>query len=366
VNIDFVDLKRQNRIYKKEITKAIEDTVFNATFSLGKPLEEFEKKFAAFCDKKYAVGLNSGTDALFLTLIAYGIGKGDEVITAANSYIASAMTVSNVAATPVLADVDPKSYNIDPKEIEKRITRKTKAIIPIHLYGQSADMDPIVDIAKKHRLIIIEDCCQAHGGKYKDKILPYTETGAFSFYPGKNLGAFGDGGAVVTDNKQIKEKLKYLRNDGSVEKYVHETFGYKSRLDTLHASILLAKLKHLEKWNQKRRKAAQKYNKLLKGIEQIKTPVEMPYAYHAYHIYAILAEKRDALKKYLEKNGISTVIHYPTPIHLQPVYKNLGYKKGDFPIAEKLAKKTLSLPMFPEIKDSEIEYICKKIKTFYK
>lgn len=366
MNIDFVDLKRQNKLYKNELMRAIEQIVDDATFVFGKPLEEFEEQFARFCNKKYCIGVNSGTDALFLTLKAYGISVGDEVITAPNSYIASAMVATNVGAKPVFADVDPQSYNINPTKIEAVITKKTKAIIPVHLYGQAADMDPIVAIAKKHNLIIIEDCCQAHGAKYKGEDVPYTETGAFSFYPGKNLGAFGDGGAVVTDNLEIRHKLEYLRNDGSTKKYEHKMFGFKSRLDTLQANILLTKLKYLEKFVDKRRKAAQEYNKLLKGIKQIKTPIEMEYAYHAYHIYAILAEKRDDLKKYLEKNGISTVIHYPTPIHLQPVYKNLGYKKGDFPITETLAKKTISLPMFPEIKDEEIEYVCEKIRRFYK
>lgn len=365
MKINFVDLKRQNKLYKKEFMQAIENVVDDAIFSSGKPLELFEQEFASFCNKKYAVGLNSGTDALFLTLIAYEIGPGDEVITAPNSYIASAMTVTNVGATPVFVDVDSKSYNIDPAQIEAKITKKTKAIIPVHLYGQAADMDPIIRIAQKYNLIIIEDCCQAHGAEYKGKKVPVSETGAFSFYPGKNLGAFGDGGAVVTDNKIIKEKLEYLRNDGSVVKYVHKMFGYKSRLDTLQANILLTKLKHLEEFIVKRRNAAQKYNSLLKEMGQLQTPVEMDYGRHAYHIYAILAEERDELKKFLEKNEIAMVIHYPLPIHLQDAYKTLGYKKGDFPITEELAEKTISLPIFPEITDLEIEYVCDKIHEFY-
>lgn len=372
MQIDFVDLKRQNKLYKKELMQAIEQIVDDATFVFGKPLEEFEQCFARFCNKKYAVGLNSGTDALFLTLLAYGIGKTDQVITTPYTYIATAMTVSNVGATPVFVDVDPRSYTIDPTQIEAKITKKTKAIIPVHLYGQAADMDPIIAIAKKYNLIIIEDCAQAHGAKYlpagkagKERIVPYTETGAFSFYPGKNLGAYGDGGAIVTDDKKIKEKIEYLRNDGSIEKYVHKSIGYKSRLDTMQAAILLVKLKYLNDFNKKRGVAAQKYNKLLASISQVKTPNEMDYSYHIYHVYAIQAEKRDKLKKFLARNGIFTVIHYPIPIHLQEAYREFGFKKGDFPISEKLSNSILSLPMFPEIKDIEIEYVCEKIKKFY-
>lgn len=343
----------------------IEDVVDNASFIMGPVLFEFERQFAAYCRKKYCVGVNSGTDALQLALLSYGIRKGDEIITVPNSYFSTAMVISNIGAVPVFVDIDPKSYNIDPTKIEAKITDKTKAIIPVHLYGQAVDMDPIIAITKKYNLIVIEDCCQAHGTKYKNRIVPYTETGAFSFYPGKNLGAFGDGGAVVTDNPQIKEKLEYLRNDGSKIKYEHEMLGVKSRLDTLQASILSIKLKYLDKFIEKRRKAASLYNKKLAGIKQIKIPTKLDYSYHSYHIYAILCEKRDQLQRYLEKAGIQTLIHYPIPIHLQHPYKKTGFKPGDFPITESLAKKILSLPIFPEIKENEIEYIGKVIKKFY-
>lgn len=365
MSIDFVDLKRQNKIYKRELMQAIEHVVDTASFTFGTELSEFENKFASFCKKKYCVGLNSGTDALLLSLMSYGIGKGDEVITVPNSYFSTAMVISHVGATVVFVDMDSKSYNINVNQIEEKITKKTKAIIPVHLYGQAADMDPIVALAKKYNLTIIEDCCQAHGAKYKGKIVPYTQTGAFSFYPGKNLGAFGDGGAVVTDNPEIKEKLEYLRNDGSREKYYHKMFGYKSRLDTLQATILLVKLKYLEEFVEKRRKAAKLYNSKLIDIKQIKTPIEMDYSYHAYHIYAILCENRNALQEYLKKAGIQTVIHYPTPIHLQGPYRNMGFKEGDFPITESFAKKVLALPIFPEITEEEIHFISDKIREFY-
>ena len=365
MNIGFVDLKRQNKIYKKELMQAIESVVDKADFIMGEPLKYFEQNFAAFCNKKYAVGLNSGTDALMLTLIAYGIKPGDEVITVPNSYFSTAMAISNIGAVPVFVDIDLRSYNVDVARIEEKITKKTKAIIPVHLYGQAADMDIIAAIAKKHNLVIIEDCCQAHGTKYKGKLVPYTETGAFSFYPGKNLGSFGDGGAVVTNNEGVKKKLEYLRNDGSIKKYEHKMFGYKSRLDTIQAAILSVKLLYLNKFVTGRRRAAKLYKLALKDIKQIVLPYESDYTYHSYHIFAIQCQNRNQLKNYLEKNGISTVIHYPKPIHLQEAYQSLGYKKGDFPISERLANNSLSLPMFPEITNKEIYYIASTIKKFY-
>lgn len=365
MKIDFVDLARQNKIYKNELMGAIEHVADTAFFIDGPQLSKFENEFAAFCKKKYCVGVNSGTDALMLALLAYGIGKQDEVITVPNSYFSTAMVISNIGAIPVFVDMDPKTYNIDVNKIEEKITKKTKAIIPVHLYSQPADMDPIVSLAKKYNLTIIEDCCQAHGTKYKDKAVPYTETGAFSFYPGKNLGCFGDGGAIVTDNKELAEKIEYLRNDGSKNKYVHKMLGYKSRLDTLQAAILLVKLKHLDEFVTARRNAAKLYKKALKNIKQIVLPYEDDFAYHAYHIFAIQCQRRDDLQKYLQKNGIRTVIHYPTPIHLQTPYRKIGFKPGDFPLTESFAKKELSLPMFPEIREEEISYICKKIRQFY-
>lgn len=365
MKIDFVDLKRQNSIYKKELMQAIEKAVDDAAFIMGPLLEKFEHDFASFCNKNFCVGLNSGTDALYFALIAYDIKKGDEVITTPNSYFSTAMVISNLGAVPVFADINKESYNIDPNLIEAKITEKTKAIIPVHLYGQAADMDPIVKLAKKYNLSIIEDCCQAHGAKYKGKIVPYTETGAFSFFPGKNLGSFGDGGAIVTNNKELAEKIEYLRNDGSKIKYEHKMLGYKSRLDAIQAAILSVKLNYLEKFIEQRRSMAKTYNRYLKDIPQIKIPLEMNYAYHVYHIYAVLCDKRDALKIFLEQEGISTVVHYPKPIHLQDPYLKLGFKAGDFSITEGFSRKTLSLPMFPELTRKEIAYVAEKIKSFY-
>lgn len=363
--MDFVDLKRQNKLYKKDLMHAIENVVDQADFIMGDPLDRFEKQFATFCNRQYCIGLNSGTDALMFALLAYGIKPGDEVITVPNSYFSTGMVISNIGAIPVFVDINPLSYNIDVNRIEEKITKKTKAIIPVHLYGQAADMDPIVAIAKKHNLVIIEDCCQAHGAKYKGKILPYTETGAFSFYPGKNLGCFGDGGALITDNKDVQEKVILLRNDGAKKKYEHKIFGYKSRLDTLQAAILSFKLKHLNEFNAKRKHAAELYREKLSDIKNITLPKEMEYGSSANHIFAIQAKERDGLQKHLEKQGIATVIHYPTPIHLQDPYRKLGFGQGDFPISEEFAVKILSLPIFPEITDEEIEYVSSKIHEFY-
>lgn len=345
--------------------QAIEKTVDDANFIMGNPLSEFEQDFASYCGKKFCVGLNSGTDALSFGLLAYGIKEGDEVITTPNSYFSTAMVISNLNAKPVFVDIDKKSYNIDANLIEEKITEKTKAIIPVHLYGQPADMDSIVKLAEKYDLAIIEDCCQAHGAEYKGKSVPYTETGAFSFFPGKNLGSFGDGGAIVTDNEKIAEKIMYLRNDGSKIKYEHKTLGFKSRLDTLQAAILSVKLKHLDNFTRQRRSMAEIYNKYLKKIPQIKTPAEMSYAQHAYHVYAILCEKRNELHDFLEKEGVLTVIHYPKPIHLQDPYLKLGFKPGDFPITEEFSSKTLSLPIFPELTEKEAAYVAEKIREFY-
>lgn len=365
MKIDFVDLKRQNKLYKKELMQIIEGVVDSAVFVMGEPLDRFEKEFAAFCNKRYAIGLNSGTDALMLALLAYGVKPGDEVITVPNSYFSTAMVISNIGAVPVFVDIDPSSYNIDVTKIEEKITEKTRAIIPVHLYGQAADMETIAAIAKKHNLAVIEDCCQAHGAKYKNKIVPYTETGAFSFYPGKNLGCFGDGGALVTNNKDLQKKIMLLRNDGALKKYEHKIFGYKSRLDTLQAAILSFKLKHLDGFNAERKRVAKIYRNKLADIKDIILPKEMEYGSHAYHIFAIQTKERDKLKEYLEKNSISTVIHYPKPIHLQDPYKVQGFSQGDFPIAEEFSTNILSLPIFPELTDEQIQYISSKIREFY-
>lgn len=365
MNIKFVDLPRQNKYLKKELMPTIEKIIDDGDFTMGSYVEKFETAFAQFCNKKYAVGLNSGTDAIRLALQAYGITEGDEVITAVNGYFSVAAMISELGAIPVFVDVDPNTYTMDTEKLQESITKRTRAIIPVHLYGQPANMEVILTIANQHKLIVIEDACQAHGAAYKGKVVPVGETGAFSFYPGKNLGCFGDGGALVTDNKDIWEKAMYLRNDGSLKKYIHPMFGIKSRLDAIQAAVLSIKLPYLNEWNEKRRQHATLYTKILKDIPQIKTPQEAQNVTHAYHLYVIECQKRDELKTYLEEKGIEVGIHYPIPIHLQEVYREKGYKEGDFPVAEEKAHFLLSLPMFPELTEKEIVYVCKSIQDFY-
>ncbi len=365
MHIEFVNLKRQNHLHQEKYFKIINKIILTAQFSLGEHLKQFEIAFAKFCGTKYCVGVDSGTSALELILRAYGVGPGDEVIIAANTYISTAMVVTHVGATPILADAHPQTFTLDPEAVERVITSKTRAIIAVHLCGQPADMDPLMAIAKKHKILIVEDCCQAHGAKYKGKIVPITGLGAFSFYPGKNLGGFGDGGAIVVNDSKIASRVRLLRNDGSIKKYYHEIIGYKSRLDTIQAAILSTKLKYLNGWNTLRRRHARTYTSILSCHEIVKTPVIAPYSDHVFHLYVIQVPKRNQLQKYLFGHGIDTVIHYPTPIHLQPAYKSLGYMRGNFPVTESLAKAILSLPMFPELTTKEIKYVCQKIVDFY-
>lgn len=365
MKIEFVDLKRQYRNHKKEIDAAIKKIIDKGNFILGEELEKFEKEFAKFCEAKYCVGVASGTDALFLSLKALGIKTGDEVITVPNSFMATALCISMTGAKPVFVDINPQTYNIDTDKIEKKITSRTKAIIPVHLYGQPADMDKIGKIAKKHNLKILEDACQAHGARYKGiRTGNLGDIAAFSLYPGKNLGAYGDGGAVITNNPKLAEKVLALRTYGGKKRDYYSVRGFNSRLDNLQAAILRVKLRHLEKWIGMRRKNAKLYDKFLNS-PNITKPVISENVLPVFHLYVIRAKNRDGLKKYLAKKGISTLIHYPLPIHLQPAYKDLGYKKGDFPETEKAAREILSLPIFPELKEEEIKYISQSIISYY-
>lgn len=365
MNIKFVDIQRQNTKYRKEFLSAFQRVFDEAAYIFGPYLEAFERSFAKYCGKKYAIGVNSGVDGLKLSLIGYGIKEGDEVITVPNSYFGTSMVISNINAVPVFVDIDPTTHTINVANIEKAITKKTKAIIPVHLYGQPAQMDIILKIAKKYNLVVIEDACQAHGSRFNNKTVPVGETGVFSFYPGKNIGSFGDAGIIVTSNAKLAEQLLYLRNDGSKEKYIHSMLGHKSRLDGIHASILLEKLKYLDEWNEMRRKHARMYTSFLQKIPEIKIPQEAKYAYHVYHIYLIECKNRDGLRSYLKEKGIEVNIHFPIPIHLQQPYKQQGYKEGMFPITEEKASSILSLPMFPELTELEIRYICKSIQDFF-
>lgn len=364
--IPFVDLSEQYKTIKSEIDRAVGGIISSTHFILGEDVSLFEKEFANYCGVKYAVAVGNGLAALELGIRALGIGPGDEVITPANSFIASSSAIAFTGATPVLIDCDKASNNIDVTQIEKLITKKTKAIMPVHLYGQSADMKTILEIAKKHQLYVVEDACQAHGADYRGKkVGSFGDFAAFSFYPGKNLGAYGDAGILVTNNKKIADIVAMMRNYGQKKKYDHIYLAWNSRMDTIQAAVLRVKLKYLDKWNDLRREKASLYSKLLKDAPVI-TPKLIRGIDHVFHIYAIKSKKRDKLLEYLEGKGIVAGLHYPIPIHLQKAFEYLNYKKGDFPISEQLAKEELSLPIFPELKAEDIKYVCRAIKEFYK
>lgn len=363
MKIPFLDLSQQIKEVKKEFNIAFNKTLKNYDFILGKEVRLFEKEFAQYCHKKFAVGVNSGTDALFLGLLSLGVGPGDEVIVPAFTYIATALAASYTGAKPVFVDIDEQTYNMDASKIKAVISNKTKAIIPVHLYGQPADMQPILQIAKAHNLKVIEDTAQAHGAKYKmpdgkwEVAGSMSDVGCFSFYPTKNLGAFGDGGMSLTDEESLYKKLLMLRDYGRQSRYEHVTIGYNSRLDTIQAALLKAKLKHLDKWNALRRANAKIYLKELESVKGLICPFEAPYSYHVYHVFGVRVKKRDKVMEGLAKRGIRALIHYPIPLHLQRVYKDLGYREGDFPIAERIAKEILSLPMYPYLKEKQIRFI---------
>lgn len=364
MRVNFVDLKEQYQNIKDDILRAMTEVMDRGRFVLGPQVEEFEQKFAEYSKVRYGIGVASGTDALFLALKSSGIGPGDEVITAANTFIATALGISYAGASPVLVDTDPVSYNIDPTKIEAAITSKTKAIMPVHLYGQMADMDAIAEIAKKHDLKVIEDACQAHGAEDKGRRAgSIGGISCFSFYPSKNLGAYGDGGMVLTDDEDLYKKVKMFRDYGQSKKYHHEFKGHNSRLDSLQAAVLLAKLPHLDEWNNRRRSLARIYDELFSGVD-VATPVESRGYRHVYHLYVIRTKKRDEMFEYLKSKQIYCGIHYPIPIHLQKAYKDLAYKQGDFPITEKYAQETLSLPMYPELREEQIRYVVTEIRDF--
>jgi len=360
MNVPFIDLKTQYLKIKDEVKKELDEVIDNTAFVLGQKVKNFEQNFATFCNKKYAVALNSGTSSLHLALIAKGVKQGDEVITVPNTFIATAEAISYTGAKPIFVDIDPKTYNINPNKIKKRITEKTKVILPVHLYGQSADISPIIEIAEKHNLEIIEDCCQAHGAEYKGKQVPVSDIGCFSFYPGKNLGAYGEGGAVVTNDKEIAEKIAALRDHGQKEKYYSKYIGYNYRMDGFQGAVLGVKLKYLNEWNELRRARAKLYNELLKNI--IDVPKEAAYAKHIYHLYVIRVKEREKLMQYLKSKNIATGIHYPIPIHLQEAYSFMEKKKETFPKTEEAASEILSLPMYPEISEEQVEYVASEIK----
>jgi dTDP-4-amino-4,6-dideoxygalactose transaminase len=364
MSIPFLDLSAQYRSLKPEIDKAIQSVIQQTAFAGGPFVTEFEEAFAKYSQCRYAAAVSDGTEALKLTLQALGVGNGDEVLTVPNSFIATAEAISHCGATPVFVDVDERTHTMNPELIEAAITPRTRGIIPVHLYGQMADMDPILRIAELHGLFVLEDACQAHGAEYKGrKAGSLGQAGAFSFYPGKNLGAYGEGGAVTSNDQSLIERIKLLRDHGSSVKYVHKAVGCNARMDGIQGAILNAKLPHLDSWNAARRAHADTYRRLLEDEPDVILPEEAEYSKHIYHIYPIRLSQRDQVLKELSGLGIHCGIHYPIPIHLQEAYRFLGREKGEFPVAEKSAEEVLSLPMYPELTDEQIEQVVDGVKS---
>ncbi len=356
--IPFIDLKAQYASIKEEIQAAVNATLASTQFTLGKEVAAFEEEFAAYSGGKFGIGVNSGTSALHLALLAAGVGPGDEVITVSCTFVATVAAIDYTRARTVFVDVDSATLNMDVRQVEAAITDRTKAILPVHLHGQPADMDPILEIAHRHGLRVIEDAAQAHGAEYKGRrVGSIGDLGCFSFYPGKNLGAYGEGGMVVTNNEDFAHTIRMLRDWGQERKYHHALKGFNYRLEGIQGAILRVKLRHLDAWTEARRRHAAYYNQLLADID-LQTPVEMPYARHVYHVYAVRMPRRDLLQEALQAQGIQTGIHYPIPVHLQKAYAGFGYGTGDLPVTEKATEELLSLPMFAELQDAQIETVC--------
>ncbi|MEN6403145.1 MAG: DegT/DnrJ/EryC1/StrS family aminotransferase [Armatimonadia bacterium] len=361
MNVPFMDLSRMHAPLLEDIRQGMDDVIGRNDFILGREVREFEAAFARYCEAAHCVGLDNGSSALELCLRAWGIGDGDEVITAPNSFIASASGIAFTGARPVFADIDPATYTLDPQRLEAAITPRTRAIVPVHLYGQPADMDPIMEIARPHGLKVLEDSCQAHGARYKGKRCgSLGDAAAFSFYPAKNLGCFGDGGALCTNDPETAERVRMLRNYGQRVKYEHLYLAYNRRLDTVQAAVLKAKLPHLDAWNESRRATAARYAEGLEGTGMV--PAVANGVEHVYHIYVVRSEARDDLAGRLKDRGIATGLHYPVPIHLQTAYRYLGLKAGDFPETERACREVLSLPMFPGMRDEEIDAVIAAVR----
>jgi dTDP-4-amino-4,6-dideoxygalactose transaminase len=374
MKVPFLDLKAQYQSIKREIDQAIQQVLDSCAFAGGPFVQAFEKQFSEFCGCEHCIGVGSGTEALWLTLLAMGVGPGDEVITVPNTFIATAEAISFCGAEPVFVDIDEKTYTMDPQKLEdylktrnlKPETRnRPKAIIPVHIFGQTADMDPIMAIARKYGLYVIEDACQAHGAEYRGQPSgSIGDAGCFSFYPGKNLGAYGEAGAVTTNNAKLAEKITMLRDHGQSKKYYHDKIGWNARMDGMQGAVLNVKLNHLNTWNRARREKAVIYNDLLSGIDGLMLPYEADGAMHVYHVYAIRTRQRDALMKYLTNEGIYCGIHYPVPVHLQEAYSNSGIKNSGLKVSERVASELLSLPMFPELNNEQQIRVKDKIKEF--
>lgn len=363
LNVPFLDLQAQHAPLRSELAQVISEVIECGAFAGGPFVEAFEKDFARFCQCEHAIGVGNGTDALWLALLACGIGRDDEVITVPNTFIATAEAISFCGATPVFVDIDERTYTMDPAALEKAVTPRTKAIIPVHLFGQTADMDPILDFARAHGLRVIEDAAQAHGALYREQRAgSLGAAGCFSFYPGKNLGAFGEAGAVVTNDRELAEKIRILRDHGQVRKYHHTMVGWNCRMDGIQGAVLKVKLQHLAEGNRKRREHAAFYGSALGGLEEIILPVEADYADHIYHIYAIRVQDRDRVLQALQAQGIGCGVHYPVPIHLQEAYRGLGHRPHAFPVAERTSAEFISLPMFPELTHAQLARVVEAVE----
>jgi dTDP-4-amino-4,6-dideoxygalactose transaminase len=363
IKVPFLDLWSQHLPLMSEFNQAIHEVIESSAFAGGRFVAAFEEDFAAYCEVPYAIGVGSGTEALWLSLLASGVGSGDEVITVPSTFMATAEAITYCGARPVFVDVDEQTYTMNPDALKHALTAKTKAIIPVHLFGQPADMDPIVDFGRKHGLYVIEDACQAHGATYKGKpVGTFGDTACFSFYPGKNLGAFGEAGAIVSSSAELDKKIKILRDHGQQRKYFHSVVGWNCRMDGIQAAVLRIKLRQLEAANHRRRNHAAQYDAGLRELDGVIIPKQASYARHVYHIYAIRVTDRDETIKCLADQGIATGVHYPVPVHLQEAYQTLGYKPGAFPIAERCAAEFLSLPMYPELTRFQVEQVIQGVK----
>jgi dTDP-4-amino-4,6-dideoxygalactose transaminase len=368
MSVPFVDLQAQYRAIKAEVDEAVQRVLDTSAFILGREVEAFERAFSEYVGARECVGVSNGTAAIHLALAACGVGAGQEVIVPANTFFATPEAVSAAGATPVFVDCDPVTYNLDASKIEAAVTERTRAVIPVHLYGQPADLDAVSEVARRHHLIVIEDAAQAHGALYKGRrVGALARAGCFSFYPGKNLGAYGEGGAVVTDDPAVARRVRMLRDHGSERKYHHEVVGYNLRLEGIQGAVLSVKLKHLDGWNELRRRHAERYRELLAPLAEacaLTLPREAEYASHVYHLFVVQTAERDRLQRYLSSAGVQTGIHYPTPAHLQPAYAALGHRAGDFPHAESQSRRVLSLPMFAELTGQQIEHVAEAVGDF--
>lgn len=364
--IPYLDLPAQLRPLRKEIDAVIARTIDNCSFCLGPDVAQFEKDFARYCGAEHCVAFNTGTSALHVAMLLLGIGAGDEVISTPHTFVATSWAISYVNAKPVYVDIDDATFNLDPRLIEKAITPRTKAIVPVHLYGHPFDLDGVLAVARKHNLPVVEDACQAHGAKYKGRTIgTFGAISCYSFYPGKNLGAAGEGGALVTNNADFARRARSLREHGSSVRYYHDEVGFNYRMEGIQGAVLGVKLPHLPAWTAGRQRVARRYAELLKDTP-LQLPVQADWAESVWHLYVVRHPQRDALKKHLEANGVGCALHYPLPLHLQKCYSSLGYRAGDFPVSEKAARECLSLPIYPELTDAQIERVVAVIKDFFK